>query len=358
MLDQERSILIGVQVLEAFKRALVVAATLTLVGCSSGSRHDAIRPTPSPTARYGGNDVVWPSRARSTPARPALGAVVTNALAPLTNGRALQAGLTLPIIGGSAASPEVLTPCLRKVTLTGTGFTTIAPATDAQRIVVVDAGHGGVDRGATAPDGTRESLRNLQVAELVRDDLEGSVARVVMTRTTNRVTQLGFRTTLADALRANFAISIHFNASPDGLSTHPGTTTFGAVADPDGRRAAGVLFEAERSYVDTLTPRLRGRWASYRDSGALYRLGSRGDYYFQLRESHVTWVISEAMFISNEPESRLLARADVRAGLANAIASGVMRYLDSDASGSGWRNPIPRSDPKAAPDPPCTDPYA
>ena len=340
-----------------FKRALAVAAGLALVGCTSGSGGGAARPTASSSARYGGSDVLWPLGTRATPPPPALGAAVTVERAPLTNGRVLQAGLTLPIVGGSSASPEVLTPCLQKVHLSGSGFTTIPPATNAEKVVVVDPGHGGVDHGATAPDRTRESVRNLQVAELVRDDLQGRVARVVMTRTTDRVVRLGFRTALADALRASFAISIHFNASPDGPSTSPGTTTFGSVADPNGRRAAGVIFEAERAYLDTLTPLLGGSWASYGDSGALYRLGSRGDYYFQLRESHATWVISEAMFISNKPEARLLARADVRAGLAGAIAEGVMRYLGSDAPGSGWRNPEPRGDPNAAPDPPCTEPY-
>jgi N-acetylmuramoyl-L-alanine amidase len=354
------------QVLEMLQRALTLSVALALVGCTGRSGGVADRPTPSSpasssassTANYGGSDVVWPILTRTTPAPPALGAVVTNAAgAPLTNGRVLQAGLTLPIVGGSSASPEVLTPCLTKVRLTGSGFTRIAPATNDKKIVVVDAGHGGRSTGAVAPDGTPESIRNLQVAELVRDELQGSVANVVMTRTTNRVVQLDFRVALADALRASFAISIHFNASPDGPSTHPGTTTFGSVADPNGRRAAGVIFEAERAYLDTLTPLLRGSWVSYKDAGALYRLGSRGDFYRHLRESHVTWVISEAMFISNEAESRLLARAAVRAGLAHAIATGVMRYLDTDAPGSGWRNPIDRGNPNALPDPRCNDPY-
>jgi len=264
----------------------------------------------------------------------------------------------LPIVGGSAASPEVLTPCFTKVRLTGSGFSTIAPATNERKIVIVDAGHGGkASPGAVSPDRVPESIRTLQVAKLVRDALRGSVARVVMTRTTNRVVQVGFRVALADALRASFAISIHFNASPDGPSTHPGATTFGSIADPNGRRAAGVIFESERAYLDTITPLLRGHWVSYKDAGALYRIGSHGDFYRLLRESHVTWVISEAMFISNRPESRLLARTDVRAGLAKAIATGVLRYLDTDAGGSGWRDPIDRGDPNALPDPPCTDPY-
>jgi N-acetylmuramoyl-L-alanine amidase len=349
-------------------RGLTVGVAVALVACTNVSRDPAVRRTPSTPSpistwslrspvNYGGSDVVWPQGARPTTVPPALGAVVTNAAAPLTNGRALQAGLTLPILEGPSTAPVVLTPCNTRVRLTGTGFTTIAPATDDKKIVVVDAGHGGRSTGAVGPDRTRESIRNLQVARLVRDELKGSVSRVVMTRTTDRVVQLGFRVALADALRASFAISIHFNASPDGPSNHPGTTTFGAIADPNGRRAAGVIFEAERAYLETLTPILQGSWVSYKDAGALYRIGSRGDFYRHLRESQVTWVISESMFISNAPEARLLGRADVRAGLAKAIATGVIRYLYTDAPGSGWRNPIDRGDPNALPDVRCTEPY-
>lgn len=343
---------------------------LLIAGCTATPRSAAevenARPTtrPSgaavslPTVDYGGAHVRWPARRRTKPAPRALGAAVTTAAAPLANGRALEPGLTLPIVGGSSGAPVVLTPCMTKVRLKGSGFTRIAPATETAKIVVVDPGHGGrASPGAVGPDGSRESVRNLQVGTLVARYLRGSVAHVVLTRATDRVAQIDFRIALADALRASFAVSIHFNTSADGPSKTPGTTIFGSVADPNGRRAAGVMFEAQREYLDTLTPLLRGHWVSYRGAGAVYRLGDRGDFYRVLRESHVTWVLSESLFISNPAEARLLGRADVRAGLARSIATGVRRFLETDAEGSGWRAPIDFGDGRAGGDLPCTEPY-
>jgi N-acetylmuramoyl-L-alanine amidase len=351
------------------RRAVVpsfaLALALTLAACThSGS---ATPGTPSPSASragtpgppgpYGGQQVVWPARARAAAAPPALGAVVTTARAPLRGGSALPAGMTLARVGGTDAEPLVLTPCENRVQLTG-GFRAIPPSSPGRAVVVVDAGHGGIQPGAVGPDGTAEKTRNLQVAQLVARELAPSVYRVVLTRTNDRTTRLGFRVALADALGAALAVSIHFNAGALTTSAAPGTETFGSIADPNGRRAAGVMFEAERRYLDTLVPSFRGRWAANPDAGARYRIGSNGDYYRQLRTSHVTWVISESLFISNAPEARLLARAAVREGLARSIAGGVRDYLFTQKPGSGWREPLKRGDPDPPPEPKCSDPVA
>ena len=355
------------------KRARFVALVLALTSCVGGSEiagpkePPEVKPSPTlswapPLAsypNYGGAQVRWPAAyARATPAPPALGAILTTGRAPLSNGRALIAGLTLPIVEGPIESPVVLTPCLTRVRLTGRAFEHIAPATDTRKVVVLDPGHGGIDPGAVGPKGTHEERRNLQVALLTQQALGNEVAHVVLTRTSDSTVVLGFRTALADALRASLAVSIHFNTSADGRSNTPGASTWGSFADPNGRRAAGVMFETVRTYLDTLSPSVGGRWLSNRDAGALYRVGSRGDFYFLLREGHATWVLTESMYISNPVEEQLLAHAAIRKGLARAIADGVMRYLSTDAAGSGWRNPIFRGNPNARRGPRCSEPYA
>jgi N-acetylmuramoyl-L-alanine amidase len=286
--------------------------------------------------------VSWPSFDRATPPPPALGAVVTTSRWQLADGTTLAPDLTLPRVGGTDAAPAVMTPCGRVATFAHGTFTTIPPGTAAGPLVLLDPGHGGEDSGAVAPDGTEEAVRALQIATLVRDDLRG--IDVVMTRTGNQDRSLQYRVALGDALRAAIAVSIHLNANPDTTSSPvPGVETFGSLADPNGRRAAGVIYEAERAYLDTLTPRV-GRWAANVDSGALYRIGSHGDYYFQLRQSHVTWVISESLYITNPPETKLVADPSVRAGIAQAIANGIRAYLSSSAHGSGWKTPVKRPD--------------
>jgi N-acetylmuramoyl-L-alanine amidase len=180
-----------------------------------------------------------------------------------------------------------------------------------------------------------------------------------VTRTDDIDVPLGFRVALADALRADLAVSLHLDANPrTTTSPVPGTQVYGSVADPNGRRAAGVIYQAERRYIDTLSPRVHDKWSTRLNRGALYRLGSHGDYYFLLRSSHVPWVISEAMFITDPTEEALMKSATIRGGLANAIAGGIGDYLGTHEPGSGWRTPHPQPADPAVPGPPftCRDP--
>jgi N-acetylmuramoyl-L-alanine amidase len=279
-----------------------------------------------------------------------------------SNGEPLAAGLTLPRIGGTAAAPRVLTPCGLSVVLDGHDVSAIAPGSGGALpkkagdvLVVIDPGHGGAQLGALAPDGDREKQRNLQIAFQVRDALAGRVGRVVLTRDRDFEATIGFRAALVDALRADAALSVHLNSSPDGPRPAPGTETFGSTADGVGRRFAGLVYESVRRYVQTLP----GPWVGDRDAGAKYRLGTSGhDYYGLLRQAHRPFVIAESMYISSAHEASLVARDDVRAGLGKALADALVAFTQTGAPGSGWTTPYQRP-----PDPPpphdghvCTDP--
>jgi N-acetylmuramoyl-L-alanine amidase len=288
-----------------------------------------------------------------------MGAIVTTVRADIVGGGTLAPGLTLPRVGGTTAQPVVLTPCDRRVQLTGPGLTALAPSGPDDTLVVIDPGHGGHADGALAQDGTREADLVLALSQQVRADLTGRVGRVVVTRTADNDVSLAFRVALADALRADLAVSLHLDANPrTTTSPVPGTQVYGAVSDPHGRRAAGVIYQAERRYIDTLSPRVHDHWSSRLNRGALYRLGSHGDYYYLLRNSHVPWVISESMFITAPPEETLMKNTAIRGGLAKAIAGGIVDYLHPQDAGSGWRTPHPQP---ADPAPPggaatCVDP--
>jgi len=316
--------------------------------------------SPLPTS-FGGADVAWPRTVESTPAPPALGAVITKRDARTSAGTTLARFLTLPRIGGTNESPLVLTPCGNRVTLSSADVTFVAPSKPGRKalkdvLVLVDPGHGGpFQLGALAPNGDQEKERNLQISlELHRMLHERGMATVVMTREWDFEATLEFRTALADALRADAAISVHLNSSPDGARATPGTETFGSTADGVGRRFAGLVYEHVRRYTQTLP----GPWVGDRDAGAKYRLGKDGrDYYGLLRRSHVPFVISESLYISSPHEASLVARPEVRTGLANALANAVVEFTTGRGQGSGWVKPYPRpADPSTRDDHVCTDP--
>lgn len=79
------------------------------------------------------------------------------------------------------------------------------------KIVVVDAGHGGAEVGASY-GGIYEKDINLKIAEYVQDELAKNGVRVYMTRTEDVTTSLSYRTTLANNLNADLFVSVHNNA--------------------------------------------------------------------------------------------------------------------------------------------------
>jgi len=82
-------------------------------------------------------------------------------------------------------------------------------------VVVVDAGHGGLDSGGVGPGGVTEKSLNLAIAERLRAELEQRGAVVYMTREGDTFPDLRQRARFANAKHADYLISVHCDASPD-----------------------------------------------------------------------------------------------------------------------------------------------
>src|ERR687888_1323115 len=78
--------------------------------------------------------------------------------------------------------------------------------------VVIDAGHGGYDRGGIPGQRIAEKDMTLDVALRLRNVLTASGHRVVMTRSTDVFVPLGGRVAIANSYRNAVFICIHFNA--------------------------------------------------------------------------------------------------------------------------------------------------
>lgn len=83
-----------------------------------------------------------------------------------------------------------------------------------EMVIVVDAGHGGMDSGAIGTRGTMEKDINLEFAKALAKALSKEKhTRVVMTRTNDDFVPLQERTRIANDEKADFFISIHCNSS-------------------------------------------------------------------------------------------------------------------------------------------------
>jgi N-acetylmuramoyl-L-alanine amidase len=248
-------------------------------------------------------------------------------------------GVIAPVVGGGPGRWAVTTPCGRTaVVATGTE---IHGAT-----VVLDPGHGGIETGASGPNGLVEKDLNLRVAERTKAALERQGATVVLTRTADYRVTLDTRAAIAQRLKPPVMVSIHHNGDPKALRLDkPGTETFYQHAFPASKRLAGLVYEEE---VKTFAAYPGIEWWGNADAGAKYRTGeSGGDYYGILRGTNgITTVLSEGLFLSaSRAEADLLARPDVQHAEADAIARAVRRFMLSDDPGSGFVTPLPRTAP-------------
>jgi N-acetylmuramoyl-L-alanine amidase len=111
---------------------------------------------------------------------------------------------------------------------------------DSRPLVVIDAGHGGVDPGAIGPDGLREKDVTLKVAKAIRDELLASGrVRVALTRDDDRFLVLRERYGIARRLRGDLFISIHCDSTGSPEATGATAYTLSEVAsDKEAARLA------------------------------------------------------------------------------------------------------------------------
>jgi N-acetylmuramoyl-L-alanine amidase len=81
-------------------------------------------------------------------------------------------------------------------------------------IVVIDAGHGGKDNGASCCGGFKEKKVVLAVSKKLKDKLEKKGFKVYMTRMGDSFIKLPKRTEFANKKKADIFVSIHANAAP------------------------------------------------------------------------------------------------------------------------------------------------
>ena len=237
-------------------------------------------------------------------------------------------GIAFPVVEEHPVAPIVTTPCANQIRLmAGTRLDTVD--------IVIDPGHGGPETGSVGANRLYERDLNLEVALLTEQELTELGYSVTLTRRTDLHMPIRQRSAIARALAPQVFISIHHNGGAVRPSDDPGTETFHQVNNPDSRRLAGILYEEIQETFSAYDI----EWVDTVHQGASSRLKATGeDAYGVLRLApEVTSVITEALYMSNPPESRLMADPEVKAAEAAALARGIHRYLTTDYPGSGFR---------------------
>lgn len=233
------------------------------------------------------------------------------------------------------------------------------PQDNSRPLIVIDAGHGGHDPGASA-SGLREKDIVLGLATALRDRLvrDGGI-RVALTREDDRYLVLDERLAIARALDADLFLSIHADSSGEvdgvtGASIY--TLSDEASSQAAARFAArensadtinGVPLDRQSDVVSTILVELSQRRAQD-DSAAFARLITREGqdilrFHPQPRRSaalavllapDVPGVLYEAGFITDESEAQRMASAQGRAEFSAVLARAIRIYF-ARAAGPG-----------------------
>lgn len=184
--------------------------------------------------------------------------------------------------------------------------------------VIIDAGHGGKDDGATSRfTGLREKDLTLDLAKRLRAELSGSFTTILM-RNDDTFVDLDERVTRADRYDDAILVSLHFNS---GQSHMRGPETYYWRVDSYGlatrlQRAMSNISPVETASRDLVRRRLR-----------------------LTRNPQIPCVLLEGGYLSHPAESHLIADSAYRQQLAAAIASAIRNQAATGDAGTG---PLPR----------------
>ncbi len=184
--------------------------------------------------------------------------------------------------------------------------------------IVIDAGHGGEDGGAVAPDGTQEKHLNLAVSRTLADLLRVMGFTVTETRTDDtmlhtegnslrerKVSDMKYRLSVFET--ADLAISIHQNKFSQ--AQYYGTQVFYSKTDPASAAAAEQI---RQSAVTLLQPQ------------NTRPLKAADDTIYLLSHTTRPAVLVECGFLSNPQELERLKDPVYQHKLALAVMSGIV----------------------------------
>ena len=186
--------------------------------------------------------------------------------------------------------------------------------------IILDAGHGGKDGGASSKEGLVERDLVFKITQMVEENLRLQGFNVIMTRPDERdlasehaknrkKEDLARRVDILNGTENAIAISIHANAI--GNTRWSGAQVFYDAKSLENKELATHIMEAMRSNIEGLT----------REQRPISNI-------YILRNSQIPTALVEVGFLSNPAEARLLSDADYQQLMAYSIFEGILSFIE------------------------------
>lgn len=187
------------------------------------------------------------------------------------------------------------------------------PNSKSEVVIVVDAGHGGRDPGATR-NGNREKDITIDVAKRVQSLLANQGYTVIMTRTSDKAVNIMDRPKIANEADAHVFLSIHANSS-----LNPDAEGIESLYAP--RDLTSVKYDAQYPFVKAVHTELINATGMF-DRG----IKQRPDL-IVLKHTEMPAVLVELGFMSNERDMELLKTDSYKQACAEGISAGIAKYV-------------------------------
>lgn len=198
------------------------------------------------------------------------------------------------------------------------------------RTIVLDAGHGGPDGGASSRNGVIEKDVNLAITLYLRDYLQQAGAIVVMTReqdkdladidtrglSRRKTEDLTRRSDVVAKNNADLFLSVHLNAIPS--PKWRGAQTFYYTNHPSNSTLAALIQDEIKKNMQN-TDRVAKRLDANN---------------YLLKTATMPAALVEVGFLSNPDEARLLADPAYQKKIAACIYQGALRFFSGEKVGS------------------------
>jgi N-acetylmuramoyl-L-alanine amidase len=193
------------------------------------------------------------------------------------------------------------------------------------KIIIVDAGHGGIDGGASSKEGLLEKDVSLEISLILRDYLQEAGALVIMSRIEDtdladpstkgvrkrKVEDLKRRVQLVNESGGDLFISLHLNAIPSPRWS--GAQTFYNRAIDENQKVAKFIQEELIINLENTN-----------------RLAKPISNVYLLKHAQIPGALVEVGFLSNPEEALKLDEKNYQQKVAASIYQGIMRYYTTE----------------------------
>jgi len=191
--------------------------------------------------------------------------------------------------------------------------------------VVLNPGHGGIDKGAIASDGTTESQLSLEIVRQMQALNKNEKIKLVLTRNTDVFQSVVAVSEFANAQSPDLFVSIHLN-NAEGTSAnktkYEGAEIYMAAKDK------AVDYDANYKLANNLA-------ATFQEIGTPFNgVKTRNKGIWVLQAVQCPSALIEAGYLSNNKELAKIKDADYQKKLAASILRGIENYLIDQEKGA------------------------